>query len=99
MMTVVIVGAGLAGLTCARELARKGIEVLVLEANDGVGGRVRTDRVDGFTLDRGFQVLFTAYPAVRRQLDTPRLRLRYFEPGALIAKGSRRYLLTDPLRD
>src|SRR5690349_55689 len=90
-MTVVIVGAGLAGLTCAGELARRGTEVLVLEASDGVGGRVRTDRVEGFTLDRGFQVLFTAYPTARK-LDLRRLRLRTLEPGAVIAKGPRRYL-------
>ncbi|GAB4462938.1 MAG: NAD(P)/FAD-dependent oxidoreductase [Armatimonadaceae bacterium] len=72
---------------------------MVLEASDGVGGRVRTDEWDGFLLDRGFQVLFTAYPAARRQLDYERLDLRRYEPGALICQGNQRHLLTDPLRD
>jgi phytoene dehydrogenase-like protein len=72
----------------------------VLEASDGVGGRVRRDRrPDGYTLDRGFQVLFTAYPAVRRQVDYERLDLRYFEPGALICQGDRRETIADPLRN
>src|SRR5947209_13724410 len=98
-MKVLIVGGGLAGLTCARLLLRSGWDPLVLEASDGPGGRVRTDRVDGFVLDRGFQVLFTAYPAVRTQLDLSRLRLRDLEPGAIIAKGDRRHVLTDTLRN
>lgn len=85
---VVIVGAGLAGLSCAVELVVRGIEPLVLEASDGVGGRVRTDLVDGFRLDRGFQVLLTAYPEARQLLDYRALRLRPFFPGALIrARG------------
>ena len=65
-MRVIIVGAGLAGLTCARVLAESGAAVTLFEASDGVGGRVRTDTVDGFLLDRGFQVYFTAYPISRR---------------------------------
>jgi phytoene dehydrogenase-like protein len=80
-------------------LLREGIDVRVLEASDGVGGRVRSDVVEGFVLDRGFQVLFTAYPAARRQLNMQALHLRRFDPGAIIARGTQRYLLTDPLRD
>lgn len=98
-MKVIVVGAGLAGLVCARTLHREGVEVTVLEASDAVGGRVRTDRVDGFLLDRGFQVVFTAYPSVERQLDADRLDLRNFDPGAIICYGTRRFVLTDPLRD
>lgn len=98
-MTVVIVGAGLAGLTCARILQAKDVPVLVLEKSDSVGGRVRTDIESGFYLDRGFQVLFTAYPAIRRRLDLNQLDLRYFDPGAIIAKNGHRSVLSDPLRD
>ncbi len=78
---VVIVGAGLAGLSCARQLLQSGVDVLVLEAQDDVGGRVRTDLVDGFRLDRGFQVLQTAYPEARRQLDYQALRLQTLSPA------------------
>ncbi len=81
---VVIIGAGMAGLTCAVYLQQAGIEALVLEASDGVGGRVRTDAVDGFRLDRGFQVLLTAYPEARQLLNYESLDLRSFRSGALI---------------
>jgi phytoene dehydrogenase-like protein len=96
---IIIVGAGLAGLTCGRILAGRGYDVQVLEASDGVGGRVRTDVVDGFRLDRGFQVTFTAYPAVQRNLDLGALDLRAFDPGAWVAVNGRRIVLSDPLRD
>ncbi|MEO7143186.1 MAG: FAD-dependent oxidoreductase, partial [Bryobacteraceae bacterium] len=66
---VAIVGAGLAGLCCARRLTEAGVSCLVLEASDGIGGRMRTDQVDGFLLDRGFQVLLTAYPEAQNILD------------------------------
>jgi len=95
---VAIVGAGLAGLTCALELHRAGVSVEVFEADDGVGGRVRTDEVDGFRLDRGFQVLLTAYPEVRRVVDLDGLALRPFFPGARIRKGGRFHRFADPFR-
>ena len=98
-MHVIIVGAGMAGLTCARALQRAGVQTTVLEASDGVGGRVRTDLVDGYRLDRGFQVLFDAYPAVRRWLDYDALQLRAFDPGAIVVRDGKRSILTDPLRD
>ncbi|TWT95547.1 NAD(P)/FAD-dependent oxidoreductase [Neorhodopirellula pilleata] len=98
MKPVVIVGAGLAGLSCAKRLSDRGIECVVLEATDRVGGRVRTDHVDGFTLDHGFQVLLTAYPACRELLDYGALRLRSFEPGANIRQGGRFHVLSDPWR-
>jgi phytoene dehydrogenase-like protein len=82
---VVVVGAGLAGLACARHLQAAGREVTVLEASDAVGGRVRTDVVDGLLLDRGFQVHNTGYPEAQRVLDHERLRLRTFSAGALVA--------------
>lgn len=97
---IVIVGAGLAGLTCAKMLAEAGKQVLVLEAADAVGGRVRTDyHEDGYRLDRGFQVLFTAYAAAERHLDFERLKLRKFDPGAVLVKEGKRYEIADPLRE
>lgn len=98
-MKVIVVGAGLAGLTCAKVLSESGAEVEVFEAADGVGGRVRTDERGGFLLDRGFQVYFTAYPASSRHLDHEALDLRPFDPGAVVCRGRERDVLVDPLRD
>lgn len=74
----------MAGLSCAVYLSQKGIDALILEGSDGVGGRVRTDIVDGFRLDRGFQILLTAYPEVQRLFDYAALDLKTFRSGALI---------------
>jgi phytoene dehydrogenase-like protein len=95
---VLIIGGGLAGLCCARRLCQAGVACRVLEASDAVGGRARTDRVDGFLLDRGFQVLLTAYPEAQQTLDYQALDLRPFEPGALITLGGRFQRLVDPWR-
>ncbi|GDY88188.1 hypothetical protein SAVCW2_73870 [Streptomyces avermitilis] len=78
---VLVIGAGLAGLACARDLSEAGHTVRVLEACDGVGGRMRSDRHDGFVIDRGFQVFNTSYPQVRRRLTLRDLRLRPFTAG------------------
>jgi len=94
----ILVGAGLAGLACARELARAGRQVLLVEVADRVGGRVATDTVDGFRIDRGFQVYLDAYPEGRRQLDLAALGLGCFEPGALVAEGGRLRSVSDPWR-
>ena len=98
MSDVIIIGAGLAGLCCARELTDHGVDVQVLERSDDAGGRVRTDEVDGFLLDRGFQVLLTAYPEARRVLDYEHLGLRPFYAGALVRHDSGFARLADPLR-
>lgn len=98
-MRVAIVGAGVAGLTVGRLLQKAGADVTVYEKSDGIGGRVRSDMVRGFTLDRGFHVMFTAYPAARRELDYAALDLRAFEPGAVIGFAASRQTLSDPVRD
>ena len=95
---ILVIGAGLAGLTCAKHLAEAGQQVLVLEAAEQVGGRVRTDRYEGYWLDRGFQVLFTAYPAAQHDLDYNALDLCRFAPEVLMTTGRKRYLLADPTR-
>ena len=96
---VLIVGAGLAGLCCARELHRHGVSLKVVEGSDGIGGRVRTDEVDGFLLDRGFQVLLTAYPEAQRVLDYDALDLRSFYDGALVRFDGGFHRVADPLRE
>ncbi|WP_135533505.1 NAD(P)/FAD-dependent oxidoreductase [Halostella pelagica] len=97
--TVVVAGGGLAGLVASRHLAEAGVDVTLYEREGTVGGRVRTHREGGFVFDRGFQVLFTSYPAARRELDFGTLDLRRFTPGACIARPGERSILSDPLRD
>lgn len=91
----VVVGAGAAGLVAAADLARAGLDVAVVEAEDAVGGRVRSRRVDGYVIDRGFQVLNTAYPAVRRRIDLDALGLRTF-PKGLAVRTDRGLLRLEP---
>jgi phytoene dehydrogenase-like protein len=95
---VIIVGAGLAGLCCARRLQHQGVDFLMLDKSDRVGGRVRTDSEGGFLLDRGFQVFLTSYPEAKKVLDYGALELRPFLPGALVRYGGRFHQLTDPWR-
>src|SRR5205085_10757377 len=96
---VLVVGAGLAGLCCGRRLAECGVPFRILEASDGVGGRVRTDLVEGFRLDRGLQFYLTAYPEGRRVLDLAALDLKPFTRGALVWFGGRFHRVADPRRE
>ena len=98
-MRVIIVGAGLAGLAAAAELHGRGHEVVVLEKEDAPGGRVQTDAIDGFLLDRGFQILLTGYPEARRFFDYQALELCRFRPGALIRYAEAFHRVADPFRE
>lgn len=96
---VVVVGAGLAGLRCAQALVDAGLEVVVVEAADAVGGRIRTERVDGFLLDRGFQLLNPAYPAVGRWVDVDALGLQPFGAGVAARTETGLRVLGHPVRE
>ena len=95
---VIIIGAGLSGLACALELIKNGVSVRLLEQADAPGGRVRTDEVEGFLLDRGFQVYLDAYPNAGQLLDLAALNLKSFEPGAIIFEKGKRHRLMDVFR-
>lgn len=95
---VAIIGAGISGLIASIELEKHGIGPTIYEASDKVGGRVKTDVVDGYRLDHGFQVLLTAYPEAQKYLDYSALDLRAFLPGAMIYDGRNKFQLSDPLR-
>jgi phytoene dehydrogenase-like protein len=99
MTEVVIIGAGLAGLSCALSLESAGVQVALLEATDRPGGRVSTDLVEGFRLDRGFQVLLTAYPEATRLLNYDALQLKNFNPGALVWHSGKFHRFADPVRN
>lgn len=94
----IVIGAGLSGLSCALKLQESGQQVLVLEKSDGPGGRVRTDEVDGYLLDRGFQVYLDAYPTAGELFDLKALDLRKFEPGALVFSDQKLHRVMDVFR-
>lgn len=96
---IYIIGAGLSGLVAAIELEKAGFSPIILESTDKVGGRMKTDQVEGFLLDHGFQVLLTAYPEVNRYLNLPALNLKTFDPGAVIFDEKDSYIISDPLRN
>ncbi|KAG6543227.1 hypothetical protein Mapa_015478 [Marchantia paleacea] len=95
---VIVVGAGLAGLAAAKHLAKEGLSFVLLEASNGVGGRVRTDEFEGFLLDRGFQIHITAYPEAQRVLDYDRLDLKRFYAGAMVWFNGQFHRVADPFR-
>ncbi|NEN22316.1 FAD-dependent oxidoreductase [Cryomorpha ignava] len=94
-----IIGAGVSGLIAAKVLEDNGYSAVIIEATDRAGGRVKTDIIDGYQLDRGFQVLLTAYPAAQKYLDLESLDLQEFIPGASIFKKGKQTIIGDPLRD
>jgi protoporphyrinogen oxidase len=96
---VYIVGAGISGLVAAKVLEENGFSPTIIEGTSKVGGRVKTDIVKGYQLDKGFQVLLTAYPAAQKYFDLEKLQLQKIKPGAVIFKKSKRSIIGDPLRD
>jgi protoporphyrinogen oxidase len=96
---IYIIGAGLSGLVTALELERAGFSPVILESSDRIGGRIKTDQIDGFLLDQGFQILNTAYPELNRYLDLNALHLKEFDAGAIIFKGKECVFVNYPLRN
>ncbi len=94
-----IIGAGLSGLVAARVLENHGYHPVIFEATSEVGGRIRTDEVAGFRLDRGFQVLLSKYPKAKQYLDLEKLNLKTLKPGAVIFKNGKQKRIGDPTRD
>ena len=94
-----IIGGGISGLIAARVLEEHGLSATIIEASDRLGGRVKTDVVDGYNLDHGFQVLLTAYPAAKKYLDFDALALQEFLPGSAIFKNGKQKIIGDPLRN
>ncbi|MEL6560545.1 MAG: NAD(P)/FAD-dependent oxidoreductase [Bacteroidota bacterium] len=96
---VIIIGAGISGLIAARNLEEFGYKPTILEASDGVGGRVKTDILSSYQLDHGFQVLLDAYPMAQKYLNYDELNLQQLLPGSLIYKNGDGKMFGDPLRD
>jgi hypothetical protein len=96
---VVVIGAGAAGLAAARRLSIAGREVCVIDASDDIGGRIRTDQVDGLLLDRGFQLYNPAYAEGISVLDLKALDVKSFSPGVIVSIDGRNYKMADPKRE
>ena len=100
--SVAVIGAGLAGLRCALLLKEAGFDAHVFEREHQVGGRMRTEKVDGFLLDYGFHVMQTAYPTSQRTFDFEKLETQAFEPGAIIVQKKKNqakfWRMADPFR-
>lgn len=96
---IYIIGAGISGLVAAIELEKAGYSPVILEAGSDIGGRMKTDHVDGFLLDQGFQILNTAYPEAKRYLDFQALHLKTFDPGAVVFSEDETFIISDPIRN
>ena len=99
MEKIHIIGAGISGLIAATVLEKNGFHPVIIEATDRPGGRIKTDIVDGYQLDHGFQVLLTAYPAAQKYLDFDSLDLQVLLPGASIFKNNKQKIIGDPLNN
>ncbi|GAB5403588.1 MAG: NAD(P)/FAD-dependent oxidoreductase [Aureliella sp.] len=97
-VSTIVIGAGIAGLRCAVALKQAGKSFFLVESGDSVGGRMRTDEVDGFRLDRGFHVLQTSYPELDGVVDFAALQITSLEPGAMIRHAGRWARMSDPWR-
>lgn len=96
---IYIIGAGISGLVAAIELEKKGYAPIILEQTNSIGGRVKTDEVDGVFYDHGFQVILTQYPAVKNYINLNTLNLTYFLPGAVVYYNGKAHLFGDPIRN
>lgn len=94
-----IIGAGISGLIAAQVLEKNGYRPTVIEATAHAGGRVKTEIVNGYQLDHGFQVLLDAYPKVKQYLDLEGLKVQYFAPGAIIFKNGEKQIIGDGFRN
>ena len=99
---IAVIGAGIAGIHCTSELIKLGYHVDLYEKSSEIGGRMKTDLIDGFQIDHGFHVLQTGYEFARKVIDYDKLDAKAFEPGALVirssSKKSRIWRLSDPFR-
>jgi len=96
---IYIVGAGVSGLIAASVLEENGLKPTIIEASGRVGGRVKTDIIDGYQLDRGFQVLLSNYEYAKKYLDYTKLEVQKIKPGSLIYSEGKIKTFGDPLRD
>lgn len=96
---IVIIGAGVSGLIAAQNLEKEGFKPVIYDKNDRVGGRVQTDYIDGYSFDKGFQILLPNYPAAEKYLDLDLLNLRYFSAGAMVFKKNYAGKLGNPTKD
>ena len=93
----VIVGAGLAGLSCAKYLQDAGVSYLLVDENKQVGGRVASQKEQNFTFDMGFQVILNSYPELKKIIDLKKLDMRYFNSGCLIYTPEKMQNLANPI--